>query len=689
MIRTDASQAKQVYDELGFIKAEDESVRALLERKFYAAVQAQRDAIMSQNENDQRFANAISHLTYHLGCHNTYLPAHEYFTKLWEPKFVSGEELKRLQVEKMRTQLGHRIDADSQQSSDDKAEAQLRLAALEQYVACTTINDEVVTTDHEALIDDDATLSRGEKLKRFTQKAAAALTFAAITLGLSATTGHAATENSIDDESDDPDNGTIKKPRRIVAPIKLAEPAGGKVEPLVRVEGSPQSTRTPDGSIKLATPTVIEPPSRIEASPNISTIPNVPNTPPVAPAPAIEAAPAAPIPEVIIDPGLAGETLWTAAQLEQVRANFGVYHEVQKESGVPWEVMAALHVREFSLKRVNPPNGQGIYQLYSTGIYFAPGPVSDEEFKQQTLLAANFLLGKAKDNSRVGGPVDFSNPDKIKDVLFAYNGLASQYFQQASRLGFSLGAEGSPYVMNMADDRRNSNLNPAWGQILVDNGPLGRANQAPGAWPLIEGLREINQIARDQMAAKQAAEAASATEAARVAAEAAAEAEKNAKRASQQPELQKKETANWVLPIENGIINSHYGDRGGVHHDGIDFPAKLGTEFRAIEDGIVIELAMEDVTGKQWCIAALEGIQYYGPLPDPVQKTVMVKHLIGDDVYISRYDHLSEFTVEVGDIIKAGQAVGKTGSSGCSTGRHAHFGVKKNGRSINPALLFQ
>lgn len=521
-IRADKDKIREVIDELGYIDGKDAAVKEKLERTFYSAIMLQRNAIESRDEQEMEFADGTSLLAFHMGYHNEYLPAHEYPKGIKSQNYVSGAELKKLQVQNMRATLQSIID-DPTKDYDIQAEAELRLAAVDRYVEAAHFTDV-----EDAHSDDEHVSKTGnifkEKLGPFVTKAAAAVALSAMTLIVSANGSHALEKNPIDDETYDPDDPARKKVRKLSKPIALAPPLNNDFKPPARLEGTPPSAIRPDGSIKIAAPADnnFKPPVIVEASPgpNIITIPTVPNAPPAAPAPAIERAP---VPEFIIDPGLAGETKWTAGQLEQVRANFGVYHEVQKETGVPWEVMAALHMREFSLQRVNPANGQGIYQLYSTGIYFAPGPVSDEEFRQQTILAAKFLLGKAGDNSRVGGPLDYSNPDKIKDVLFAYNGLASQYFQQAARLGFALGAEGSPYVMNMADDRRNSDLNPGWGQILVDNGPLGKANKAPGAWPLIEGLRKINQISHDQIAAQRAAEdaaAAAAAEAARKAAEA-------------------------------------------------------------------------------------------------------------------------------------------------------------------------
>lgn len=679
----------QMFADLAKLPGEESSVKRKMELTFYAAFMAQKDAIISGDDAQKQTANEISLLVAQMGRSNTYLPVRDdYSNKLRTRNHVSGVELKVLQVEKMRAVLQSKIN-DPTLDDEVIAEAELRVAALNRYVEVIQLTD-VIRSNY---VDEDDTktgniITRAkDKIVPFATKAAAALTLSAITLIATSNGSHAAEKSPIDDETYDPDDSVHRNNLKLAKPIKLAPPLDENFKPPTIIEATPPSAKRPDGSVRIAQPANedFKPPVIVEASPgpNITPIPLAPNRPPAAPTPVIERAP---IPEVIIDPGLAGETKWTAEQLEQVRANFGVYHEVQQETGVPWEVMAALHVREFGLKRVNPANGQGIYQLYSTGIYFAPGPVSDAEFKQQTILAAKFLLGKAGDGSRVGGPMDFSNPDKIKDALFAYNGLASQYFQQAARLGFALGAEGSPYVMNMADDRRNSDLNPGWGQILVDNGPLGKANKAPGAWPLIEGLRKINQISHDQINAQRAAEDVAAAEAARVAAEAAVEAER-AKTIAAPQEIEPFD--GWGKAIQdNAPMTSPFGPRGrGELHTGEDYGTATGRPFIAAIGGEV-KVVVVDIRNDPKCLAALANIGFnVANVKDPIQKEVHIRRMIDGDEYVVVYAHLSEVTVAPGQIVKKGQEIGKTGGSGCSTADHAHVEVRKNGIPIDPSLV--
>ena len=54
---------------------------------------------------------------------------------------------------------------------------------------------------------------------------------------------------------------------------------------------------------------------------------------------------------------------------------------------------------------------------------------------------------------------------------------------------------------------------------------------------------------------------------------------------------------------------------------------------------------------------------------------------------LTRYGHLSEFTVAPGDTVVRGDVIGRVGNTGRATGHHVHYEVRMNGRTLNPRRL--
>jgi murein DD-endopeptidase MepM/ murein hydrolase activator NlpD len=52
--------------------------------------------------------------------------------------------------------------------------------------------------------------------------------------------------------------------------------------------------------------------------------------------------------------------------------------------------------------------------------------------------------------------------------------------------------------------------------------------------------------------------------------------------------------------------------------------------------------------------------------------------------FATRYGHLSAIEVRVGQVLKAGQSVGRLGSSGRSTGPHVHYETRITGEAVDP-----
>lgn len=119
----------------------------------------------------------------------------------------------------------------------------------------------------------------------------------------------------------------------------------------------------------------------------------------------------------------------------------------------------------------------------------------------------------------------------------------------------------------------------------------------------------------------------------------------------------------YIWPVPGyGRISSGWGGRR--RHNGIDIPAPKGTNAVAAADGVVVSSNSSNSWGSGW--------GYY----------VKISH---GDGYETIYAHLSQVLVGVGQTVKAGQVIGKIGSTGHSTGNHLHFGTSKNGRWYNPS----
>jgi murein DD-endopeptidase MepM/ murein hydrolase activator NlpD len=50
----------------------------------------------------------------------------------------------------------------------------------------------------------------------------------------------------------------------------------------------------------------------------------------------------------------------------------------------------------------------------------------------------------------------------------------------------------------------------------------------------------------------------------------------------------------------------------------------------------------------------------------------------------TRYGHLSEIDVKIGQIVRIGEVIGKIGSTGRSTGPHLHYETRINGEAVDP-----
>ena len=94
-------------------------------------------------------------------------------------------------------------------------------------------------------------------------------------------------------------------------------------------------------------------------------------------------------------------------------------------------------------------------------------------------------------------------------------------------------------------------------------------------------------------------------------------------------------------------------------HTGLDFRAATGDPVRATANGKVVSSGWSGGYGRMVEIDHGNGLS-------------------------TRYGHLSEINVKVGDSVRIGQVIGTVGSTGRSTGPHLHYETRIDGEAVDP-----
>ena len=122
-----------------------------------------------------------------------------------------------------------------------------------------------------------------------------------------------------------------------------------------------------------------------------------------------------------------------------------------------------------------------------------------------------------------------------------------------------------------------------------------------------------------------------------------------------------------TYPLKSIKVTSPYGYRRDPFtgklswHNGLDLRAKNEPAY-AMMDGIVEKVGYDNRSGNY----------------------VTLRHV---NYHVS-YCHLSSVIVDKGERVFSGTIIGITGNSGRSTCSHLHLTCKKDGKSINPTILF-
>jgi len=111
-------------------------------------------------------------------------------------------------------------------------------------------------------------------------------------------------------------------------------------------------------------------------------------------------------------------------------------------------------------------------------------------------------------------------------------------------------------------------------------------------------------------------------------------------------------------PLEGRVGQGYHG-----FHRALDILAEVGTPIKPVADGVVIE--------------ARFGRWGYG-------NTVVIEHADG---LSSRYAHLKDIWVNVGNSVDKQTEIGTVGMTGRTTGPHLHLEIHENGRAIDPLAV--
>lgn len=134
-----------------------------------------------------------------------------------------------------------------------------------------------------------------------------------------------------------------------------------------------------------------------------------------------------------------------------------------------------------------------------------------------------------------------------------------------------------------------------------------------------------------------------------------------------------KKAVTWVKPVSHYKLTASFDQAGGLwshKHSGQDFAVPVGTNVMAAHNGIVVKAGGN---------GAGDGPAY--------GNAIVIKH--GSHLY-SQYAHLSRIDVHVGEHVKAGEHIAKSGNTGNTTGPHLHFEIRTTpnyGSAVNPVTF--
>ncbi|MFF7980322.1 M23 family metallopeptidase [Streptomyces sp. NPDC007901] len=133
--------------------------------------------------------------------------------------------------------------------------------------------------------------------------------------------------------------------------------------------------------------------------------------------------------------------------------------------------------------------------------------------------------------------------------------------------------------------------------------------------------------------------------------------------------------AAWVDPVKKYTLSATFNQAGGMwaaKHSGQDFAVPSGTDVVAAHGGTVVKAGGN---------GAGDGPAY--------GNAVVIRH--GNGKY-SQYAHLSRIDVRIGQIVKTGQHIARSGNTGNSSGPHLHFEIRTTpnyGSAVDPVAFLR
>ncbi|WP_235778837.1 M23 family metallopeptidase [Sinomonas notoginsengisoli] len=278
------------------------------------------------------------------------------------------------------------------------------------------------------------------------------------------------------------------------------------------------------------------------------------------------------------------------------------------------------------------------------------------------------------DTSRLSKELEAQKPaiqQQIADVKAHQDQIADEIQERDRKLREAWEAEQRRIAAERAEEARQAAIRAAEAQAAAE--AAAREAEARAA---AEAAARAGEARAAAEAAARAGEARAAAEAAaRAAASKAAEATRQV-----QPGAVTSSAFGLIHPFDGSIpITSGFGWRatpagtidfygtGGYMHTGIDFGAACGTPVHAAAAGTVT-VGGWTTAGGGW--------------------TVMISHgVVNGNSLTTVYYHNSSVLVSPGQHVSQGQVIAYSGSTGNSTGCHAHFETWLNGKPVDPMGL--